>query len=373
MSIGRTLAVGAILLLMTLSLASANVVVASERTVLDPDFVTGTMEREDGYQTIDETLETVFESAVESDGASTDSAAGPALMSAVADRAVTPAYVQQQTEANVYRGYTFLHGERENLTLAVDTEPVVANVSEAVEASVRNRSLADQIASSSATDSDTPLNPERLANLTAGPEQYRTAKAEFRDDLRGRIVDRLARQAFGTASDDERLALVIDDYDPDAYTDAEKDRMVDERESEIRAAFAERIRTTREDELDRRLDAQLDVLRNETTPTPTAEDNVTVATTRLQNVLVTGLTTEMSYETFDAEYTAAKADLATALGSRAESQLRSDVPARISLTENLTQADRQQLQRASTAVQVVDGLSIAFPCSASPSSPFSGG
>lgn len=58
MNLGRTFAVGLLAVLLTATLVTATVVAAAHLTVLDPAFVTDTIEEEDGYAAMEESMRT---------------------------------------------------------------------------------------------------------------------------------------------------------------------------------------------------------------------------------------------------------------------------------------------------------------------------
>ena len=412
MDVLRTLGILAVVALLTITLASASLVAGAHQTVLDPEFAKQTLAEEDAYRVLSpaamapgaggasggetdgsETAGTESgEAAASAESGGIAAGAGPELVSAL----FTPAYVRGQAEANVDRAYGYLHGRRDELALYVDLRPVKRNSSDVVAERIRNRSVAELLrlgggsgASVGATGSDAaggenasadasapgPVDASLLATLASDREGYREARRTFRADVRERVLDRMTAVAFGNASNDERLALVVPDYDPGEHTDAEKRRMVDERESEIRAAMRVEIERNRSDEVDRGVEAAIDeVARAATESSGGAEfetgdgagddagGNVSAAASDLRDALLLGLTADdPDYRTFRGDVRAAKDRVASAVGELAAAQLDAEMPDRMSLTDEMGPDVRRQAATARTAVRAVDALVVALP------------
>jgi len=368
------LAVVAVVVLLTTTVVAANAVVATHRTMLNPDFVTGTLEDENGYELLDDAVQQAVASSLQSEASGSSGLGSSDVVTGVVDRAVTRDYVESQIDRVIVRLYAFLHGERQELTLPVRTDPVVERVPPAMEAEMENTSLSTLL---EATGTD-PRNGSALGEGSlgsAGPSvselarmernrsSYREVRSEFRAAIRERAIAEAANRTYRNASDDRLLALVVEDYDPDAYSEAEKERMVRDRESEIKAALRERVRADRSDRINETVDERLGSLAAEST---TDEDpgNVTQAGGNLQAVLVQGLAGDMSYSTFDRKLTAAKGDLGRQLGERFQGNLDEQLPATISPTENVDADTRQQFDRAQRVVGIVDALGVALPLAA---------
>lgn len=368
MSLLRTLGIAVLALCLILTVAAANVVLVGHQTVLDPEFVTDTMEEEDAYEAFDETVtEMLLEGAEES---ATEDAPGepgadepPDLVARALDRAVTPAYIQSQVETNVYRTYEYLHGEREELVVSVSTEPLRERLVDAVEEEIRNEPTGTLLAEvdDGEVEEEHPIEPELIDRLEESPDGYETARAEFRDDVRESILDELVSGAFEERSNDELLALVVEDYDPDEYTEAEKERLVDERADEIEAALREELRE--EADLEAHTDDRLEELVAEAEADAPAEpSDLEEAGTALQSVVVRGLADEdLDYETYETEVTDAKATVGTFLGEELESEMAEELDDEIVLTEELDEDDEEALETARTAVGILDIAGIVLP------------
>lgn len=369
MSSKRRFGVLAAVLVLSTTLFAGNVIVAGHRTVLDPGFVKATFAEEDAYAALDERLVSEGELPV----VDAENGSAPPFATEVAGRAVTPAYLRNQTEINVDRTYAYLHGGRDELFLAVDPGPVVERTDEAVAATLREApvgALVERVGGEAAVPGDAPVDAPSLVDLAEGPAAYDETRGEFRDTLRERAVDRLANESYGRLSDDERLALVVEGYDPRNYTEAEKDRLVAEREAEIRATFRGRIEERRGDEIDRRIGDRMDEVRaaarEEVGKASTGTNERVDAEFRdLLFVFVDGLTVEgLEYPAFRDRLDAAKADLGTALGDHVRDRFDAETPDRLVLSDDLDAGTRQTVADARTAVRILDVLGVALPLAA---------
>ncbi|MFB6308774.1 MAG: hypothetical protein ABEH35_05535 [Haloarculaceae archaeon] len=359
MSLAKKAGLVVLSIVLTLTLVTTNVVVAAHTTVLDPGFTKQTLEEENAYTELNDAIE----SSIESQAANgTGGSISGDLAGDLVAEAVSQDYVESQTERNVDRLYAYLHGNRETLNLSVNTEPIKENVSEELADRVRNQSLADLVQTTGNEEqfNQGPVNLTLIERMTANQSSYEAAKADFRSSVRERVLTEMVNATVQQASNDELLALVIEDYDPNDYTEEEKEQMVDDREDEIRAAVREQIRTERSDELDRRVEDALELARQQATDT-SGSTPVENATADLQSTVARGLTTDMDYQTFDQEYTQAKDDLAAAISEQAEQRLDEQLPDRMSLSEQLGTGAEQGLQQARNVVQWLDRLAIILP------------
>ncbi len=354
MNVARTLVVVVVGALLTTTAVAAVATAGAHGTVLNPTFVSETIEDEDGYHAIrNATLSAVEESVPASAGT-----AGVDTDAIVAE-AVDRRYVRNQTEANVDRLYAYLHGERADPGLTVDTRPVKDDVSAAVASEVASASLATLV-TESGTELRDPVNVTLLERMTSGPAGYQAARATVRDEARERVLDAAVDRALDNASRDRLLSLAIDGYDPDDYSEAEKERLVEEHEGEIRTALRQYLSEERSDEIDARVDEELDAVRADYAGR-TAEDPVENATLAIQATVVTGLTTDTDYGTFRERLDADRERLGEAVGDRAEQRLDAELPDRLDLTEEMDAGTTQRLADARTAVTWLDRLPFVLP------------
>lgn len=353
-------------MLLVTSLVTTNVVTATHRTALDPDFMTETLEEEGFYGVVEnqtvtligEGLENATDTGVE--GSSLDTGLDPER---VADRAVTEAYVRSQTERNVVRTYAYLHGNRDDLNLTVNLVPLKANVTAAVEASVRNVSVGEVVGETGALNRTDAVNASVIERMDDNRSAYQDAKADVRSGVREQVLDRAVQVAWENATNDQKLALVIDDYDPRNYTEAEKQQLVDENEDAIRAELRDSIERERGDEIDRRIDERLQeaatTAQERAAEAETDDGNATArieaAALDLQATVVTGLATDMTYDTYTDQLDDGKAELANATGDLVGARLDEAVPDRQSLSDLGGEAD-QELETALEPVRETVGI-----------------
>ncbi|AWB27072.1 hypothetical protein [Halococcoides cellulosivorans] len=352
MSLARSVATVLLAGLLFASVLGANATVAADQTVLDDEFVADRL-------TDSEVTASVSESLL--DGV------GDQQSAFVDDRveSVVEGYVASQTDALVSEVYAYLHGDRAELTLTVETAPLIENLSAAAEQRVREEdpialvrnysegSIEERFAGSTSVTSDD------LARLDDNASSYETVRTEVRADIRERVVDELVDELYAEVTTDELLALVIDDYDPTAYSDAEKQRLLDEYDAEIRAALEQRVEQTRGEEIDRRVQSRLDDLAGSVSTDEA--DNVSAAATAMGGTYVQGVAGEMDYATFDTQVTAAQDTLAVAVGDRVAADLQAQLPAEMALAESMPAEQRSQLDTVASAVQLLDVLVFVFP------------
>jgi len=375
MSTGRTAAVAVVALLLTASVAGANVVVAGQRTVLDAGYVTDTLEDEGAYADLEDAVRDQLSDGLD-EGGPVEGELGPVADaldigngSALVDDAVDRAYLQSQVERNVEAAYAYLHGDDATLNLSVDLEPVKTGVSEALGDRVRNASVAELVGAANVSQDLTvvPVNESVVAGLGANASSYQATREEFRTAVRDRVLDRLADQAFQDASNDDLLALVIPDYDPEEYSESEKEQMVSDRETEIRTALRERIESERGDEVDAAVQDELAAVHDraesrsdELVPDDVPSDLATPVAD-LALAVVGGLTTDQSYDEYVASTDAAKADLAAGVETYVGDALDGEIEDRRSLSDDLDADTRDTLRQAANYVQLGDQLALLLP------------
>lgn len=375
MGIFRSVGVVVLVVLLTINLTAANVAVGVDRTVLDPGFVTSTLASEDAYESLTSVTMDQLAGMNESSNGSFDRF--PVAPEDILARSVTPAYLRGQTEANVERNLAYLHGERDEPRIAVDLRPVKENVTAAIVTELQDVTVAELLGMFS-PGTDTTSAPDQLSlslliQMSESEHQYQEARQEFRSAVREQVVDTLVDEALAEATNDELLALVIDGYDPDAYSEAEKASMVDDRTAEIRDALRSSIEANEGDAIDEQIAANLTAYREEIrsevlTQIEGSSDQLgpgaSSALSDLVGVGLDGLTTDMSYAEFRTELEAAKDELAVALGDRLSQTLDESVPDQFDLTAQMDQSALDGLAQARKAVQIVDLLAVALPVAA---------
>ncbi len=354
MSLVRKFTVVVVTLLLASTLVTGNLLAAAHLTVLDPGFTQTTIEEEGGYQLVENAT------VATASGQVSDGVAEGVDTEALLREGIDRPYLANQTERNVAATYAYLHGNSETLNLTVDTVPLKSGLSAAVEQQVRNATVPELLAQSE-TELDGPVDESTVEQMTANESGYAAAKADFRDEVRDRVLDEAVERAWQNTSNDEKLALVIPDYDPREYTEDEKEQLVADNETEIRAALRERIESERGDEIDGEVDAQLAEINESVAPSDADSDGLDAATTDMRATFAEALTTDMSYQTFQSEIDGHKAAAAAAVGDRTEAQLDEQLPDTLDLTEDMEPATRQSLEDAQTAVTWLDRLVFVLP------------
>jgi hypothetical protein len=376
MSAARTAVVVLLVLVLAVNIFAANAAVAADRTVLNPDFVTTSLEEEDAYQELEAIIVDQFEGG---DLAASDEESAPLPVDpeAVLAEAVDTEYVKSQVEPNIERTYAYLHGNSNELELVINLAPAKTAIADAVEAELRSASptelmetVADQTEESSVEAGGTTIDLETVGQMAEDEAVFRAERQALREDIRERIVTTAVDQAFEEASNDELLALVIDDYDPEDYDDQEKEQLVQDNEAEIRAALRDRIEAERDDEIDAAVDDQLaetretvrSEIRSEFDGSPEELDPALAEPIQtLLLVAADGYLADISHDEFSAEFETASDDLAAGVATVLETQLDEEVPDEIDLTEDMEAQALQNLEQAREVVGLIDLLSIVLP------------
>lgn len=376
MRLRRLVAVVLLVALLSTSVAAGNVTTAAERTLLSGPFVKDSLAEEDAYATV---REFVLEQATAPPD-QTEEGGGPPgpfgdATGRILEEAITEAYMQREVERNVDRTYGYLHGDREELVVAVDLEPVQDEVVGILAEEIENASVAELFGAVGGGNASIPIagtsvNLTLVGEMGESPTAYEATRAEFRADVREAVVEKLVGQAFDGASDDERLALVIPDYDPRDYSDAEKAEMIEAREDEIRSAIRQGIEAERGDEIDAAVDRELEQLAADGDALATqlvgSEDEelppgVVIPVADIAATSVEGLATDMPYETYVAETDDAKARLAANVTALIEDEIQAEGTDQLVLLDTGEKEAGAGLEQARTVVGVVDLLSILLP------------
>lgn len=300
--LGRTIAVGVLVLFLVLSLGAANVTVGAERTVLNEDFVANSLAEEDAYSVLIEQ----FQSQLESQSESTATQEGPSpeeLLPAV----LTEDYLQNQTEKNIDRLYAYLHGDRDDLYLAIDTTPVKDDLAaEVTDRMLEDRGLAE-------------FDPQ-LAEMAESESQFEAARDEFKQEQLQRIQSEtdieLTEEQLETAYDDRR------------------EQIREEAISELETQVAE---SDQPEELH-----------------PILIDIGTLRITALTDP-------DMSYQEFTTQLDAIREDLKETIEEQVREEVDQEVPDTMVLSEQLGQSERDQLEQMRTVVGVLDVLMYVLP------------
>lgn len=125
-SLGKKIAVFLLGTLMLSAVMGANGAIAADRTALNQDYVSQQLAEAGAYEDLAEAGQEQLVGEIES------ATPGSVNASAVADDALTPAYVRGQAEHNLDAVYSYLQGGSDDLPLSVDPAPVERNLSAAL-------------------------------------------------------------------------------------------------------------------------------------------------------------------------------------------------------------------------------------------------
>lgn len=376
MTPAKTIAVVLLVTLLAADLAVANAVVGAERSVLDPAFVTSSLDSEGAY---DQVEPIVLEQLQLEELSAADGQAPPFPVDtrAVVAAAIDAGYLQSQVEPNIEATYAYLHGSSDTLELAVDAEPAKRAIVAAVEAELTNATASELLGSFGLGEGALAVEADgfsvdlvTVAEMAANESVFDAEREAVRADLRDRAVGAAVDDAFSNASRDELLALVIEDYDPADYTDAEKEQLVADNETDIRTALRERVEANDGDAITAAVDDQLvetrDALRaNVSAALAETGDEIDPAIgdpiEALALVAVDGYVADVSHREFSTEFEAAAADLAVGVATLLEVELDEQIPDQVALVEASDTETAEALAAARQAVRLVDTLAIGLP------------
>jgi len=188
-----------------------------------------------------------------------------------------------------------------------------------------------------------------------------TTTAFFRDALADQRQQKRAAHADAhenTDRDVRRLDCQDTDGERPEYDSTQRGRY----RSAPPGRRRDRIERERGDEIDAAVDDELATIGDQATADPSdAETETEAAVVSIQNTVVEGLTTDMTYQTFQSDLDESKAELAAAAAEKADAQLAGEMPARIDLTENMSASAQQNFEQARTGVIWMDRLAFVLP------------
>jgi len=357
-----------VVLLLTISLVAGHAAVAVDRTAANEEFVTTTLEEEQAYTKLQSIAGDQAADQVER----TDL---PVEIDArrIVNDTLRREYLRNQTEANVNRTFRFLEGDSEELNVSVNLVPAKENVAGAVEREVRDRSvgeLLDIVTASQNLSTEVEgvqLDLRIVANMSESPEAYNESRESFRADIRQQVINR----TYEDRSNDELLRLIGEN--PEQYNESQKERIVRQREGEIKRAIRNESSEAIDDGVNETLAAINDEISSAVGSTVQESidpryDPVAEPATNMLVTGVEGLTTNKSYAEFDSELSADKSNLAGNVSTVLRNDLDSRVDDRFDLIEDSPGIDdgerqqlRNQLQSAQTRYQQFDLLVLVLP------------
>ena len=304
-STGRRVGVFLLSVLLVLSVVAASGIFAAQGTALDADYVTGTLEETDAAAEIEAQAEdAILEEAGALDGSGYIPNAD-SLVRATVDDLVTEPYVSDVISTNLERFYAYLKGERADLVLAIDTTPITGNI---------ESKLIEQL--------------------------------NERDD---QVIDLLQQDAFADA-----FSLPGAEIEPDqfarAYEDRNTYRQIQERYSQV----IEQTGATRDE-------VNASVVENTRPQVSGLPPYLQESVFRLETTFVLGFTSDLSHEEFRQRVEAATDGFYGSVARYAQEQVSGNVGDTIDITEQLSDSERQNIEDASEAVQLVGTAGTALP------------
>ncbi len=300
--LGRTIVVAFLVFVLVLSLGTANLVVGAERTVLNGDYVSDSLAEEEAYSVLIDEAQTQLEA--ETDSSVTQEGPAPEqLLSAV----VTEAYLKNQTEANIDRAYAYLHGDREDLYLAINTTPLKDD-------------LAAELASQLLDEQGLSEFDPGLAEMIESESAFESAREEFKA---------------------EQLARIQAETEPE-LTQEQLETAYEDRRDQIREEAIAELET-RVEESDQPAELQ-SVL-------------IDLGTLRIDALL----DPDMTYPEFMSAVEQIRAELEEAVEQLTREQLDEELPDTMELTEELGAEEREQLDQLRGLVSILDLLVFVLP------------
>lgn len=289
-------------------LLSANLVVTADRTVLDAEFVTDTAEEENLYGAMTDEFHEMAEE--EADGQGGETPAGVSEEELMQE-AFTEEYARTQVEENIHRLYAYLHGDRDDLRLELDAEPLKQSMLAEVEGEADDIDLAE-------TDVPEGEAIEEMADDEAAFDRHR---GEFREEQKERIQEETDRE----------------------LSDEELEERLDEE--------MDRIREHMYDELDSELDGEFEG----------AEAHLEEPVHELGSARIDALTGAASYEEYATRIEAAKDDLGDAIVAMVEAELDEEMGEPEDFTEGMDDEATEALETTRSAVSVLNVLVFVLP------------
>lgn len=296
-------------LFLFLAVAGAHAAIGAERTVLSDEFVTDGLEDEGFYETQAEQLSSDLqpEGAAAQFGESFEGPEPP--VDEFAESVVTPAYVQTQIEGLVESLYAYLHGDVDTLNLTIDTTPLKAGFADEFETWI--------------LDLDPGQIDPRMGDLAQSESSFEQTRTEFK----------------------ERQLQRIQQETEEEYTREELEAIYADSRAQIRRAAIDR------------LESQI----AESGGPPELQQALVAYGTVGIDALVAA---NADYDTFLEDETAAREDLASAVGTLVREQLDEEIPDQEDFAAGLDQDARNSLEEARGIVSLIDLLALLLPLAA---------
>lgn len=360
----RSAVAAVVVLLLFTAAVGANAAITADRTAMDGEYVADTFEEEGAYESL--TRDVQRDIADNLTGVSDELPPGLELVNFDADEvavsSLPESYMASEFRGSILGMYAFLHGERETLEMTLDFRPIAENLSAAFgpeQIRVETPVLVEETTTD--VDSDPiPTDSETIARLNSDAEGYEEVRLDIRADI--------ALDLLRFDDPDRLLDPVIEDYDPDEYTDGEKQDEIDAREDAIRSNLRislqtdDQLRDDVETILDERAEEVKDDIEAETAGTgPGDTDRTAEAIADLMKTVVDGVAGDMAFQEYreqlDADEEAVENETAVAIGD----EVRNSVPEAVDLAEGFGGEEGSELDDVALAFRWTGRLTWALP------------
>lgn len=309
MSAGKNLAIVLIAILLLVTVGAANSVVATERTALNAQYTNNTLESVGFYDSVTRVTQDNIQSEVESasiqqsDSIPQGFDVGQIDANQLAEESVPESYIQSQASDNIEHVFAYLHGDRVDLNIEIDAEPLKENVASAVSGQIENidaTSLLDD-ASTRLPGTNYRIDSNLAQSMLQSKSQYQRVQNRFH-----------AR-----------------------YDSQQRQQIASDGKEQVR----QRAR--------------------DATSQYTA--GITRGTITIQEALIDGLATDMSYREFRDEYQRGKAQLGDGAGQAVVNQINDRIGDQVSTSQWLDGGIKSELSGAQSYTQTTDTLELALP------------
>lgn len=318
----RAITLGVLGLVFFGAVLSSNVLLAADQTVMNEEYAADTAEEAELHDEITAELRTELESQIDLGG--TDLPIEISKDELVSD-AISSDHVQSELEANLDRLYAYLHGETDDLYLAVDTSPVKAGIVESVEDSIGDLELTD------VADRFDGLAPQELdmdpAVVIPEMAESESQFLHHRERFEGQIKEQIQEET------------------PYHMTDAQLEEAYQQRRDDIRAEMR--------DEVNQRIDQAVE----QGTIEPAFEEPART----VGLAWIDAMTGAIEYQEYSNQIDDAMESARTAAVEELESRLDEELPETVDLTEEFGQQEAQSMERAQTATTTANSLTLVLP------------
>ena len=322
MSTKRRIALLALVFVLFVSVLSANVLVAADRTVLDAEYTVDAAE-EAGF---DEEFTAVFENAVTDEEAWNEGQRPVETdVSGIVDDVVDDDDVRAEVEATIDHLYAYLRGDVDTLELVVETEPVKQGVLEAVETELEAVSVSD-----------------------VDEEVFDVAPDELGSDV-GTSIDEMAESESAFYDHREEFEELIKD-------EIQSETPIELSDEQLEAAYEDQ-----REEINAELRAEQDDAISHLVADGTLPASFETPVAEISGVYIDALTREVDHEEYATTVESALDDLRSIALSEIESELDDELPDEVDLAEEFDEDELASIEDAQTVTSTVNLLVTLLP------------